>query len=86
MDPRFKIAHREAILGVILAALHFAWWFGFAYGLGSKPVEAYRYIWGFPEWFFYSCIVGFVLIAVTVAILAKFVLKEVSLEEEEVTE
>lgn len=87
MDPRFKIAHREAIIGVVLAVLHFAWWFGFAYGLGSQPVESYSYIWGFPEWFFYSCIVGFVLIAVTITLLAKFVLKEVSLEDEgEVTE
>ncbi|MFC4354158.1 YhdT family protein [Chryseomicrobium palamuruense] len=86
MDPQFKIAHREAIIGVILAVLHFAWWFGFAYGLGSQPVERYRYIWGFPEWFFYSCIVGFLLIAVTVTLLAKFVLKEVPLDDEEVTE
>lgn len=82
MDPRFKIAHREALIGVGLAILHFAWWYGFAYGLGSKPVEEYTYILGFPDWFFYSCIVGFLLICVTVMILAKFVLKDVSFEEE----
>lgn len=83
MDPRFKIAHREAWIGVGLAILHFAWWFGFAYGLGSQPVGQYRYIWGFPEWFFYSGIVGFVLICITIMLLAKFVLKEVSFEEQE---
>ena len=82
MDPRFKIAHREALIGVGLAILHFAWWYGFAYGLGSKPVEEYTYILGFPDWFFYSCIVGFLLICVTVIILAKFILKDVSFEEE----
>ncbi|SDN22586.1 Uncharacterized membrane protein YhdT [Psychrobacillus sp. OK028] len=82
MDPRFKVAHREALIGVVLAIVHFIWWFGFAYGLGSKPVEEYSYIFGFPDWFFYSCIIGFVLVAITVIILAKYVLKDVSLEEE----
>lgn len=82
MDPRFKIAHREALIGVALAIVHFIWWFGFAYGLGSKPVEEYSYILGFPDWFFYSCIVGFILVAITVIVLVKFVLKDVSLEEE----
>ena len=82
MDPRFKIAHREALIGVALASVHFIWWFGFAYGLGSKPVEEYSYILGFPDWFFYSCIVGFILVAITVIVLVKFVLKDVSLEEE----
>jgi len=82
MDPRFKIAHREAWIGVALAIVHFIWWFGFAYGLGSRPVEEYSYILGFPDWFFYSCIVGFILVAITVILLVKFVLKDVSLEEE----
>ena len=82
MDPRFKIAHREALIGVVLAIVHFIWWFGFAHGLGSKPVEEYSYILGFPDWFFYSCIVGFILVAITVIFLVKFVLKDVSLEEE----
>jgi len=82
MDHRFKIAHREALIGVGLAIVHFVWWFGFAYGLGSRPVEEYTYILGFPDWFFYSCIIGFILVSVTVIILAKFVLKDVSFEEE----
>lgn len=82
MDPRFKIAHREALIGVVLAVVHFIWWFGFAYGLGSRPVEEYSYILGFPDWFFYSCIVGFFLVAMTVIVLVKFVLKDVSLDEE----
>ena len=83
LDPRFKIAHREALIGVVLAVVHFLWWFGFAYGLGSRPVEEYTYILGFPDWFFYSCIVGFILVAITVIILAKYFLKDVSFEEEE---
>ena len=82
MDPRFKIAHREAKIGVGIAIAHFLWWFGFAYGLGSRPVEGYSYIWGFPDWFFYSAIVGFILISITIVFVTKFVLKEVSFEED----
>jgi uncharacterized membrane protein YhdT len=83
IDPRFKIAHREAWIGVALAIFNFVWWFGFAYGLGSRPVEEYTYILGLPDWFFYSCVVGFVLISALVIVIAKFILKEVSFEEEE---
>ena len=86
MDARFKIAHREAKIGVCLAIAHFLWWFGFAYGLGSRPVEEYTYILGFPDWFFYSSIVGFVLIALTIVVIARFFLTEVSFEEEEARE
>ena len=82
-DPRFKIAHREAWIGIGLAIVHFIWWFGFAYGLGSRPVEEYSYIFGLPDWFFYSCVVGFILICITFILLAKFVLKEVSFDEED---
>ena len=85
-DPRFKIAHREAWIGVGLAIFNFIWWFGFAYGLGSRPVEEYTYVFGLPAWFFYSCVVGFVLISVLVIIIAKFFLTEVSFEDEEVGE
>lgn len=82
-DPLFKIAHREAWIGVGLAIFNFIWWFGFAYGLGSRPVEEYTYIFGLPDWFFYSCVVGFVLTSVLVIIVVKFFLTEVSFEEEE---
>lgn len=84
MDPRFKIAHREAWMGVGLAIFNFLWWFGFAYGLGSRPVEDYRYIFGLPDWFFYSCVVGFILISALVIVVTKYFLTEVSFEEEEV--
>ena len=85
-DPRFKIAHREALIGVGLAVFNFIWWYGFAYGLGSRPVEEYTYILGLPDWFFYSCVIGFFLISAIVIILAKYVLKEVPLDADPYTE
>lgn len=81
-DWRFKIAHKEALIGVGLAIFNFIWWFGFAYGLGSRPVEEYSYILGLPDWFFYSCVVGFVLMSALVIIIVKYFLTEVPFEEE----
>ncbi|PPA70339.1 YhdT family protein [Jeotgalibacillus proteolyticus] len=81
-DWRFKIANREALIGVALALFNFVWWFGFAYGLGSRPVEEYTYVFGLPSWFFYSCIVGFITIAVLVILVVRFFFKEVPFTEE----
>lgn len=82
-DRRFKIAHREAWIGVGLAIIHFLWWFGFAYGFGSGKVEEYTYILGLPAWFFYSCVIGFIVIVFLVFIAVKFFFKEVPFENEE---
>ena len=83
MDWRFKIAHREALIGVGLALFNFVWWFGFAYGLGSRPVEEYTYVFGLPAWFFYSCIVGFLVMAVLVTVVVKFFFVDVPFDEEQ---
>ncbi|MGM7719466.1 YhdT family protein [Metabacillus sp. Hm71] len=82
-DKRFKIAHREAIIGIILVLINFAIWYGFAYGLGDQDPMTYAYILGFPAWFFYSCIAGTIFMIVSIAIVMKFFFTEVSLEEEE---
>lgn len=82
-DKRFKIAHREALIGVILVIINFVWWYGFAYSLGSGKIESYTYIFGLPAWFFYSCIVGFVVMVVLVSFTVKFFFKDVPFEDEE---
>lgn len=81
-DWRFKVANREALIGIALAIFNFIWWFGFAYGLGSRPVEEYTYVFGLPSWFFYSCIVGFITIAILVILIVRFFFKEVPFTEE----
>ncbi|GIN40433.1 sodium:pantothenate symporter [Bacillus obstructivus] len=81
-DPRFKIAHKEAWIGVALAIIHFLWWYGFAYGIGSNKVERYTYIIGLPAWFFYSCVLGFIIIVVLVFISVKLFFKDVPFEDE----
>jgi len=85
-DWRFRIAHREAIIGCVLAMINFIWWFGFAYGLGSKPPEQYSYVLGFPAWIFYSLIVGTLVMFILVFIVVKFFLTEVPLDDDESSE
>ncbi|OIJ19413.1 sodium:pantothenate symporter [Anaerobacillus alkalidiazotrophicus] len=81
-DPRFKIAHREALIGVGLVIFNFIWWFGFAYGLGSTPVEEYTYIFGLPAWFFYSCVVGLIVMIFLVIVIVKKFFVDVDFETE----
>lgn len=78
-----KIANREALIGVGLAIFNFIWWFGFAYGLGSKDPSEYTYVFGLPAWFFYSCVVGFVVMVAIIIIVIKKFFVEVPLDEEE---
>lgn len=83
IDARFKVANREALIGVGLVIFNFIWWFGFAYGLGSKNPEEYSYIVGFPAWFFYSCILGFIVMVTLTVIAVKFFFKDIPLDDTE---
>jgi uncharacterized membrane protein YhdT len=87
-DWRYRISNREALMGVVLAILNFIWWYAFAFGLGGRPVKEYTYILGFPAWFFYSCIIGFIMFSVLVWVMVTFFFTEVpfdieTLDEEE---
>lgn len=82
-DRRYKIAAWEARAGIGLAVLNFVLWFAFAYGLGSRPVSEYHYILGFPDWFFYSCIVTFIIVTVAVIFVVVKYFREVPLDDTE---
>ncbi|EMA6343555.1 YhdT family protein [Bacillus cytotoxicus] len=85
-DSRFRFAHKEALIGLGLACINFVIWYGFAYGLGSKDPSEYTYIFGFPAWFFYSCIVGFLIMVVLLSLVVRFVFQDIPLDEEEKSE
>ncbi|WP_047983067.1 YhdT family protein [Ornithinibacillus californiensis] len=78
-----KIANREALIGIGLAIFNFIWWYAFAYGLGSKDPEEYSYIFGLPDWFFYSCVLGFIVMVVLVIIVVKAFFVEIPFEDDE---
>lgn len=86
MKTRFKQADKEALITLGLYFVFFVWWYSFAYGLGSKPVSEYTYILGFPSWFFYSCIVGYLLISFLLWFVVKIFFVEIPLEEEDDSE
>ena len=54
-DPRYKQCNKEALMGLALGIVNLVWWFGFGYGLGSKPVKEYTYIFGFLFFIFFKC-------------------------------
>ncbi|MEO4052684.1 YhdT family protein [Solibacillus sp. CAU 1738] len=82
-DKRFAIAHKEALIGVGLVIINFAIWYGFAYGLGSGDPTEYKYVLGFPAWFFYSCIAGTIFMFILIWLTMKLFFKDVSFEEED---
>lgn len=83
VDWRYPIAHKEAWIGIALVIFHFAWWYGFAYGFGKQPVESYTFVFGFPAWFFYSCIIGFIVIILLVILLVKFFFVDIPLDSDD---
>ncbi|MDR4361115.1 YhdT family protein, partial [Bacillus anthracis] len=84
--PRFRIAHRVAFTGLGLAIFNSLIWYGFADGLGSKNPSEYTYVFGFPAWFFYSCIVGFIVMVILLSLVVRFIFQDISLDEEEKSE
>lgn len=73
---------RETCIVLGLYLLFFAWWYITAYGFGSDPSQ-YKYVFGFPEWFFYSCIVGYVGISIILWVVIRLFFKEMPLDGEE---
>ena len=79
-DPRYKVARNEAIVLLVLFVVYILWWYMFAYGLGSRNPSEYSYVLGFPDWFFYSCVLSIVVFSAVLAIIIKFYFKEVPLD------
>ena len=82
IDYRFKIANLEAIIGIGLVIINFIWWYSFAYGLGGKDPSEYSFVFGLPAWFFYSSVLGVVIMSLLVFIVVKFFFKDVPFDDE----
>lgn len=81
---RGKQINKEVIATSLLYIFYFGWWYYFAYiYTDSEDVKNFKYILGLPEWFFYSCVIGLIIINILVFIVVKFFFKEVPLEEDE---
>ena len=78
--------NKEALITIFLYSLYFLWWYYFSYIYPPQNVEEYKYILGLPDWFFYSCVLGFILVNLLVYIAVKFFFKNIDLETGEVIE
>ncbi|WP_320172085.1 YhdT family protein [Maridesulfovibrio sp.] len=81
-DRRFRQADREALLALTVYALYFIWWYVFGFGMGNNNPDEYTYVWGFPAWFFYSCIAGYPVITIVLWIIVRTKFKDMPLEAE----
>ncbi|MFV0421074.1 YhdT family protein [Oleidesulfovibrio sp.] len=80
-DQRFIQANKEAVFALGVYALYFLWWYFCAYGMGDGDPEQYNYVLGLPEWFFYSCIVGYPLITLVLWGIVRLFYKEMPLDD-----
>ena len=76
-----KQINKEVLITIGLYLFYFVWWYYFAYEYSFDNVEEYKYILGLAEWFFYSCVVGLVLINILVYICIKFLFKDIDFEK-----
>lgn len=78
---RIRQTNKETIIIFVLYFIFFAWWYLTAYGFGDDPSK-YKYIFGFPEWFFLSCIVGYAAITVLLWAAIKIFFKEIPFDDD----
>lgn len=78
---RLKITAKETKIVFVLYALFFVWWYVTAYCTESDPSK-YKYVCGFPAWFFYSCIVGYIGISFILWIVVRRFFTETPFDDE----
>lgn len=79
-NKRYAQADREAWITLALYCGYFVWWYAFAYGLGGGPPDQYTYVFGFPAWFFYSCILGYPLLSLALWVVVHLFFKDIPLD------
>ncbi|MDO5562209.1 MAG: YhdT family protein [Synergistaceae bacterium] len=75
-----KESNLETIVVLLLYIIFFAWWYITAYGFGDDPSK-YKFVFGFPEWFFYSCLVGYPAISFLLWIAVRLFFRDTPLED-----
>lgn len=84
MDARLAQSNREALLTLALYVFFAVWWCAFAFAPGADDPETYSYVLGLPAWFFYSCVLGYVLITVMLWLVLRLGFRDMSLDDEEI--
>ena len=80
-DPRFEQCNRETKVMLVLLILNIVWWYAFAYGLGMRSPDDYSYVMGLPAWFFYSCVLGYVVFSMLAALAVRIFFRAIPLDD-----
>ena len=80
-NKRYKQADREALITLGVYAFFFLWWTVFAFGWGGGDPENYSYVLGMPSWFFYSCVLGYPVVAVVLWVVIRLFFVEMPLDD-----
>jgi len=80
-NKRYKQADREALITLGVYAFFFLWWTIFAFGMGGGDPENYSYVLGMPSWFFYSCVLGYPVVAVVLWAVIRLFFVEMPLDD-----
>lgn len=79
VDKKYKQSNYEAWLTLVVYVFYSIWWWFFAYGIGDDDALTYTYVMGFPLWFFYGCLIGFLVLCCVLWFIIHQFFKEVSL-------
>ncbi len=72
-----KQLNKETFVTCLLYIFYFGWWYYFAYVYKDSNND---FIWGLPSWFFYSCVLGLIVINLLVFIAVKLFFKDINLD------
>ncbi|MBM7587302.1 putative membrane protein YhdT [Bacillus pakistanensis] len=83
-DSRYAQCSKEMKLVIGYAIVNLIVVIGLAMGVGlNKPASEVNIIMGFPDWFFWSGIVGSLIMIILAFAMVKIFFKDMSLESEE---
>lgn len=83
-DSRYVQCTKEMFMVLGFFVINLIVVIGLAMGVGlNKTSEEVNLIWGFPDWFFWSGIIGSIIMIVLTFLMVKIFFKDMSLESEE---
>ena len=85
-DSRFLQANREALFALAAYALYFLWRYRTAYGLWIGFTDNDVDTLGMPDWFFYSCVLGYPVACLLVWGLVRFFFKDMPLDDDDASQ
>jgi uncharacterized membrane protein YhdT len=82
-DSRYQQCNKESFVTLLYFLLHMVVVGGIGLAIGyNKGVDQIKFIAGFPSWFFYSSIIGWIFLSLVPIFMIKYYFTDMSLEPE----